>query len=486
MGGRILAVLLVGTTGCAQLAGIDETSGLPPEVSLTFDRLSIGASAVRAPLDLTGQTASYFVADAAAVDGYTRVPAALIDLNVWSAPIYTGTPSVMFTLPDRPEPRLWALPNRDLIGILGIYEHPDPTPAPVDAMLSVTANLPSAYNGAETFELYSVGTWTRKALTPPPLLGDLVLTQPAYAYSTSASLVGRPLEKITPDDAHLVLRYDANTLTGALEATPFDQTGSDAIMGTMLDVPRDQTLDVVLDPIGTPERFAGSQPAMTTTAMNWAVRASPGHAFAAELGPPLNSGAINTLSQAPLAVTYGNPFLARDWASTFTFSATASRTYTVPNTAVDITLVAGIAQVLDLGVTAAGTPIDLPVGVPQTISIDGVALITDGLTVPTPVLAPVVTFTADRADNALYELVVFEIAPNMDMTAFTKAVVITLNSTEPSFTIPPELLATGKMYTLRATTFGGGFPTLPAGDLTNRSLPFSRAYYESGVFTVTP
>ena len=62
---RLGALILLG--GCAQLFGIDQTTGsgggggsndAPPAMaSLRFVRMSIGASVVRAPQDLAGQNA---------------------------------------------------------------------------------------------------------------------------------------------------------------------------------------------------------------------------------------------------------------------------------------------------------------------------------------------------------------------------------------------------------------------------------------------
>src|SRR6187401_3637809 len=106
--GRLLSVLLVGGTGCAQLAGIDETSGgtvLPPErVSFTMERMSIGATVERAPLDLTNFTATYLIEDTEAPDGLTRVVAEKLEPGTWSAEIAEGTPPVLYSLPDFPQP----------------------------------------------------------------------------------------------------------------------------------------------------------------------------------------------------------------------------------------------------------------------------------------------------------------------------------------------------------------------------------------------
>src|SRR5688500_2095514 len=125
------AALLLTASGCAQLFGLDETTGAtidPTRVSLTMQRWSVGASVSKNPLDLTGQTAAFLLDDGAG--NFTKVPGELTAPGVWSAPIETGTPPVLFTLPDVPAPitRLWHVPARDRRGVLSAFEHPNPQP----------------------------------------------------------------------------------------------------------------------------------------------------------------------------------------------------------------------------------------------------------------------------------------------------------------------------------------------------------------------
>src|SRR5687767_4813330 len=91
---RVAGLLIAVTAaGCAQLFGIDETSGgsdapPPPLMSLQLDRISIGSTLVRAPQDLTGQTATYYVDDPADPSGLRRVQGVLADTNDrWTADI---------------------------------------------------------------------------------------------------------------------------------------------------------------------------------------------------------------------------------------------------------------------------------------------------------------------------------------------------------------------------------------------------------------
>src|SRR5215813_2600670 len=107
--GRVASVwLLVSLGGCAQLFGIDDTTGPtggddapPPATTLAYTRISIGANAVRAPLDVTANTATYIPPDATDPSGIRRVPTTLVGTNEWTAPLTAAAP-VFFDLPDFP------------------------------------------------------------------------------------------------------------------------------------------------------------------------------------------------------------------------------------------------------------------------------------------------------------------------------------------------------------------------------------------------
>ena len=51
-------------------------------------------------------------------------------------------------------------------------------------------------------------------------------------------------------------------------------------------------------------------------------------------------------------------------------------------------------------------------------------------------------------------------------------------------TIPAGVFTTGKTYSIRAHCYRGGFPGLASGDFSQRDLPLSVGYLDSGVFTV--
>ena len=158
-----VAVLIIAfvAAGCAQLFGIEETTATPdatatPMMSLQFDRVSIGAMVVRAPLDLTGQTATYLIEDLSQPNGFRRVLATLSDTkDRWTAEIPEGTAAnVEFTVPElNPYRRLFALPARTVSTLHGLYEHPSTVDAPTSGIFSARLALPSGYASNEFFRL---------------------------------------------------------------------------------------------------------------------------------------------------------------------------------------------------------------------------------------------------------------------------------------------------------------------------------------------
>src|SRR5712692_7319720 len=78
---------VIAGAGCAQLAGIDETTGNGrPVDSLAVTRVSIGAIVEPNPLDLTGLNATYLVGRADA-SGFDRVPATA-NPGKWTSKLY--------------------------------------------------------------------------------------------------------------------------------------------------------------------------------------------------------------------------------------------------------------------------------------------------------------------------------------------------------------------------------------------------------------
>src|SRR5439155_8939788 len=140
--GRIAAVvglaIAIASAACAQLAGIDSTSGdgLPGD-SITVRRMSVGKAVDLAPLDLTGLQASYLVAKTPGASDFDRVPASNAGAGMWITKLRAPAP-VVFTLPDDPAPRLYAFPDSALSILYLQLEHAGRAPAPAGAMMSVT------------------------------------------------------------------------------------------------------------------------------------------------------------------------------------------------------------------------------------------------------------------------------------------------------------------------------------------------------------
>jgi len=482
------AAVLV-ATGCAQLAGIDETSGLvpPDRVSLQVDRVSIGASVVRAPQELSAQTASFLVPDDAAPEGFTRVPAELTDVGLWTAEVPAGTPAVQFDLPDFPAPlqRVWQFETRNHKAVFGVYEHPSPQPAPAGAMLTVTATLPTAYVTGQSFQFASVGTWNARGFTGAELplvdTGVTTLGPVTFAFTSTSKQTTRDHEKITARDAVLVLRYAAGRLTGVMEAAPFEQTGDDMISGAMTAVPAAEMVSADLQPMLVAGRYMPLRPAMGAPAMAWNLTAAPGVDHAAFRGIQLHSAPV-TAADLPLSVAYGNPFVAKGWRSVFLWSTSASRTVTPLGQTLPVTLRAELYTYIEPTPTLV---LDLPAGLPELITINGVSLSSDGLTIPKPTQQAKVSFVATGM-GTVFQVQLFELAPNMANTALEYRFVIDATGPTKELSLPPEVFVPGKLYTLRAITHASSFPNFADGDLSVRSLPVSTGFHDSGVFMVAP
>jgi hypothetical protein len=473
--------IAIGGAACAQLAGIDSTNGEGlPGNSIAVRRMSIGKTVDLAPLDLTGLQASYLVAKTAGANDFDRVPASNGGAGMWVTKLRTPAP-VVFTLPDDPAPRLYAFPNRALSILYSQLEHPGRAPAPADAMLSVTAHLDAPTVATDSFQIYTVGSWTSHPL-PPGMEGSMDVAL-SYPFDESTHVSGRAqLDRLTAQDVFLILRYSSAALTGVAEAAPFEQTGTDTVTATMTAVAQDRTLDVTISPDIT-KRYLTVRPAVGTLTMGWNVVAAPGAAIASNAGPVLHSGGL-TPSDVGVNVMYGNPFagLPHNWSSIFTLTTFESRTFT-PTPDVIVTLYAGMSQYVE---PSPGLKLNLDAGLPELISINGQSLSTDGLTVPRPTAFVEVEIFANPKANTLFGLQLYDLLPSADQKQLDYHFVFEVLGTESTFHLPPEIFQAGHTYTLRALCTAGGFPAIASGDLVTRRLPLSQSYLDSGVFTVMP
>ncbi len=487
-----LVLVVCGLAGCAQIAGIDETTGpaRPDPLSVTVEQIQVGASVVRGPIDLgaiTGLTAQYQVPDESEADGLHRVDAKLTTTDTWSADVPTGTPPVVFDLPDYPTPvkRQVDLAQRNIFVLYGRMQHPDPEPAPAGATLSVQSTLPSPIVAGEAFQLYTLGSWNVRSFSAAetPIAGAATFGPVTFPFSSMGSITGRPLEKLTTADAVLLLRYVGNKLTGVMAAAPFDQTGTDSITGAMTAVIADQTLGInVGPPAQVLARYAPVRPSMPTVSMAWFLHAAPGYEIGNDNGPLLDAAGVAMADTGMISTTYGNPFVAKRWPTVLTWATSASRTY-APAGQLPVALTAGLFQQLE---PTAGATLDLPAGLPEVITIDGRPLSSDGLAIPRSTQPVHIAFVSGITNNTLYQLQIYELVPNAANTALVQKIALSATALAPQFTLAADVLAPGKLYNLRAICLQGGYPGATVGDLRPRSLPTAVGYLDGGVFKVTP
>lgn len=498
---RVLPVTAgAAAVGCAQLAGIQDTNGnARPGDSIAVTRMSIGSKVALAPLDPGPLPATYFVASSDP-SGFDRVPAAPDPAHGgWTTKLRAAAP-VEFTLPDVPTPipRLFALPSPQLSVLYGVLEHAGRRDAPMGATFAVNVALDAPTAAGQTFQTYVVGAWLQRLFsTTEAPVGVMQLAPPPFAFTAGNSVAGRSsLDLVTPDDAFLILRYTGAALTGVAEAPAFAQTEMATTVppAMMTAVTPDQMLDAKIAPATIATRYTKVAPAVATLQMNWSLVAAPGASIASNAGPALQSGSV-AMADPGITAPYGNPFIARGWNTIFTLATSESRVYAPTDAmgvATPITLSAGMNQFFD---PAHATDLELPAGLPQTITLFGnVLLTTDTVMVKLPTKFVDVSFTVDTPMLAtgpapsptLYELEMFDLVVNPTGTALERQLVLAAVSDVPKFALPPELFQAGHRYSLRAITDLGGFPTIDQGNFLDRQLPLAQSYLDGGVFTVTP
>lgn len=496
---RVTLAAVAAAAGCAQLAGIDETVALGDALSVT--RLSIGSKIVSAPLDPTGLPATYFVAgsDPNRFDRVMGIPDARH--GRWTTKLHTAAP-VQYTLPDVPTPipRLLAFPSLQLAVPYGVLEHPNPQPAPTDGTFMVDVTLDTPVAMGETFQTYVVGAWLKHDFAAADVTLGAMQLAPATAFGfTGASdrVSSRAqIDAVTPDDAFLVLRYAGNALTGVAEAPAFAQTAGVTMVppATMTKVTQDQMLDMTIAPTAIATRFTNVAPAVTTLQMGWTLQAAPGAAYALNFGPQLQAGGLMETDTGVSMLPYGNPFAAHGWHTLLTLVAVESRVYAPMGPAgmpTPITLSAGLNQFVEPTqlVTA-----DMAAGLPQAITLGGVRLAPDGLTVKQPTQFVDVSFTVDTPMLAtgpapaptVYEIDVYDLVVAATAMALDRQLVYSAVSDAPKFALPPEVFQVGHSYALRAVANLGGFPSSTSGNFLDRQLPLAQGYLDGGVITVVP
>jgi hypothetical protein len=476
--------VLAALAGCAQIFDLDETSGIETRTgaSFTYTRTLIGTKVDSEPFDLTDVVATYLVEDDKTAGGFGKVVATLSGPGQWQAEISRDAqPQLVFTTADNVI-RHFALPNRAIAAVATALGKLASVPAPTGAALDFNVTLAAPFAAGHGLSWTSVGTWTgvNYAAAALPAVGATVFNPGSALYPATA-------RKMTTEDALLFLHYNGRQLIGQFTATPFEQTAAATVItGRLLAVPLDRSLSISLDTTAPATRLAGAKPALNPPVLNWNIAAAPGGFAGLANGPVLHAGTPTvSTGVVPVVAAYGNPFAVRDWASTFTWSATATRAYTPPGFAA-VTLTGRLLMLL--APPSDSRALDFPSCLPTAISIGTAALVTDGLTVTIDRTRPVaVTFIADNQEADLYGLNIIEVVnaagPPARSTLTTRLISTSL---KPTWSLPNDVFAAGKMYTLRVTCTKGGFPRLSEGDLVSRELPTAQGFLDSGVFTVAP
>lgn len=497
---RLGLTVLVASTGCAQLFGIDETTEAAPNTdfaTVEVQRISIGASLIKSPQDLSAQTAQFYDTAGGA---FTAVEGTLAGTNIFQADV-DGTPPAVFTVPDRIVPRrMWATPARIQRGNYGIYEHPNPQLPFTTSLLNVQVTLPSAYvstPNAESFSIQAIGTWMSRTIPagelPAPDLGNATISSPAIPYSSFNPSAGNQDNRITLADVVLVTRYAAQAggpagsskLTGVYQ-TQFDQTaGTDMIMGVMTAVQANTPVIAQVMPASYQTRFTAVRPAVAGLSMPWRVNAAPGWSIAADAGVRLINGS-SAATDTDVNATFGNPFESLDWKSIFIFEARSSRSYAFTEGA-NTASVGLLARLETLSHPSSTLSLTMAAGLPITIRANETTLTTDGMMLPLdPTKEVTIDAILDKTANTAYELLLVELGFDTAATpALTRTIVLdALTTGSPTFKIPRSLFTVGKSYYITIKCYQGAYVNVAAGDLQTVSLPFSSGALDSAVFTV--
>jgi len=488
---RLALAALVASTGCAQIAGIDETSGSGGNADLAsvqVQRVSIGASVAKSPQDLSGQSATFYDDSASTL---APVPGVLAAPDTFTADV-AGTPSVIVTLPedDTVIPRrLYATPAREQKVNFSVLEHAGAQPPPPNAALDLNVTLPTAYVSGETFSVEAIGPWTGTLLgaeLPAADTGATTIDPAPIPYKALTSTVGGTPSAITMSDVVLVLRYNVSRLTGVFQ-TQFDQTdGPDPVAGAMTEVPATNTLTATIAPATYQTRFSSVRPNLGTQALSWRVVAAPGWSVADATGVRLGSGAVDP-AETTITAMYGNPFESLTWKAVFTVSTVASRAYTYS----DGTMSAGTALYASMSsVAEPSTTLDItmPAGLAVTVTANATPLVTDGQTLALDLTQPVtIDATVDKSTSSAYgpSDIGFGFETTGPTPVVTKTTILdALTAGTTEFRVPPELFTAGRTYYVQYRTYVGGFTGAASGDLQTISLPYSTSTVDSAVFTV--
>ncbi len=215
---------------------------------------------------------------------------------------------------------------------------------------------------------------------------------------------------------------------------------------------------------------------MPSVSLSWQVNAAPGYSVGSSAGIELAGGAI-AMTDMSFSSSYSNPFAALPWSAMLTYTAVATRTFTLGGNAVSLS--SSLSSSVE---PSPGMTLDFPVGLaPATIA--GSTLTDDGTTVTLdPTTATDVVLGPDVVANTQYVARLDEIT--VVGMSVTRTPIISVQGSDPHLTLPPHVLETGHTYTLVTTCVAGGTPNAMAGDLQTFALPVSTGSVDNPVFTV--
>jgi hypothetical protein len=475
---RLLLAVALGETlpGCAQILGIEDTTA-GGTASLDLARVSVGASVISQPQAL-GMAPSFLIEDASGVRTVTGTAAGD---GRWTSPTL-GASQVVYSAPDVPVPyqHAIALAVPEVLAPIVVFEHPNPQPAPAST-IALDVQLPTPFAPGESFQVIAVGAWTQHLLAGSelPLGGQTVLAS-TVPYDGFGAMSPSPRARIQSSDEVVVARFSGGSLTGAYVAPPFDQSDTmDTLTGVLLASPPDTLASGAIDPDTVAMRFVALQPAMAPPTLGWRVDAAPGYSAGASLGVPLVVRTIGATDAMVMAM-FADPFaVGLGWKPALSYTASSSRNFTLGGAT--IALAASLGMVVDPGPSLT---LDLPAGLPTAISLDGTALVTDGMTVAAdPAQRAEVRITTDKACSWYRgQLVEYTVVAGSAMAT----PILETSGPSQTVTLPANILQRRHTYVLIATCIQGGLIGASSGDLQTFALPVAIGQATSAVFTLAP
>jgi hypothetical protein len=473
------AVTCASLASCAQVFGIDETSGPPVEegrdVSFSWTQGYIGATYKESPLDLTGATGAFFTT---AADGTrTEIPSTVGAPGTFVATVndtdtMTHARVVLPTL-NNGAARFYKLPGNALKGITHLARHEDQQPPPMGATITFQGIIDIFDPALDVVHVIVMGPWSRLIATAG---------QTMVNYSSFIPMYGGPLVRITPEDKMVLIRQRAGFAEGSLIVDGFTQAANNLVVGNLNSFVRDKPVAFNWNAPATVAAFAGTQPSTPLGGAAWYVNYTPldaGHDVGVGLAAiGLDIGAAESVA---VAANYGIPFTAPGWDAVFTLHRVGARSVTIPNFG-QFSVNSSTLYLAPPAGSASATADALLL--PQSVSVAGTVTSTDGMSMTIDRARPV-RLSIAMAPGATCQMsyfVVFEYQKNMAME-ISGVMRAEAFSIDREIEIDNSLFEAGKHYSVVGTCFRQGFTNVANGDLS-RSYPHEYGQLAGGTFTV--